>query len=278
MKWFKHDSDANRDAKLKKVIIKYGMAGYGLYWFCLEEIASNITENKFTFELESDSDVIARDTGINSELVAEMMTYMVNLKLFENQEGLITCLKMLSRLDQSMTSNAHMRNIISSAKTANNHDKIMTESSDNHDPVMTKSCKSREDKIRLDQIIKEKKITKEKVKKKKETDSILKVYFINEDVSEQVVNDFIAHRKNKKALITETAMDGIKREADKAGVSLETALKECCERGWIGFKADWYLKPGNQSKSSGRDLAEEARRSKALKLKLYPNSEKDITP
>tara|TARA_R110000772_G_scaffold4573_5_gene16368 strand:- start:2806 stop:3576 length:771 start_codon:yes stop_codon:yes gene_type:complete len=147
LKWLKHDTSANRDAKLKKVIIKYGMAGYGLYWFCLEEIGSNVTESKFTFELESDSDVIARDTGINSELVSEMMTYMVNLGLFENQSGLITCLKMLSRLDQSMTSNAHMRNIISSAKKANNPNTIMIKSDFSHDKIMTKSCpeESRED-------------------------------------------------------------------------------------------------------------------------------------
>jgi len=128
MKWFKHDSDAHRDAKLKKVIIKYGMSGYGLYWYCLEEISHGVSENKFTFELESDADVIAHDTGINTELVSEMMTFMVNLGLFENQSGVISCLKMLNRLDLSMTSNAHMRNIISRAKSGNSHDKVMTES------------------------------------------------------------------------------------------------------------------------------------------------------
>ena len=36
MKWFKHDSNANTDAKLKRVRMKYGMQGYGLYWYCLE--------------------------------------------------------------------------------------------------------------------------------------------------------------------------------------------------------------------------------------------------
>jgi len=28
MKWFKHDSDANQDAKLKKLRLKYGAQGY----------------------------------------------------------------------------------------------------------------------------------------------------------------------------------------------------------------------------------------------------------
>ena len=30
MKWFKHDSDANLDAKLQNVLLDYGLEGYGL--------------------------------------------------------------------------------------------------------------------------------------------------------------------------------------------------------------------------------------------------------
>ena len=58
-------------------------------------------------------------------------------------------------------------------------------------------------------------------------------------VSESVWQDFQKLRKSKKAAITVTAMLGIKREADKARVSLQTALETCCERGWVGFKAEW---------------------------------------
>lgn len=58
-------------------------------------------------------------------------------------------------------------------------------------------------------------------------------------IAPEVVRDFKALRKIKKAAITETAVDGIKREADKAGVTFEAALRICCERGWAGFKAGW---------------------------------------
>lgn len=58
-------------------------------------------------------------------------------------------------------------------------------------------------------------------------------------VSPQVIADFKALRKTKKAAITETAMAGIRREASKAGLSLEAALAMCCERGWQSFKAEW---------------------------------------
>lgn len=58
-------------------------------------------------------------------------------------------------------------------------------------------------------------------------------------ISPEVVRDFKALRKAKKAAITQTAVDGIQREAGKAGVTFEQALRTCCERGWAGFKADW---------------------------------------
>jgi len=60
-----------------------------------------------------------------------------------------------------------------------------------------------------------------------------------EGVTDSVWQDWIKLRKEKRAAVTQTAVDGIEREARKAGISLQTALETCCERGWTGFKADW---------------------------------------
>jgi hypothetical protein len=59
------------------------------------------------------------------------------------------------------------------------------------------------------------------------------------EVSPQVVADFTAHRRAVRAPISQTALDTIRREAGKAGLSLEAALSMCCARGWRGFKAEW---------------------------------------
>jgi len=58
-------------------------------------------------------------------------------------------------------------------------------------------------------------------------------------VSESIFKDYMDVRKAKKAKWTETALKGLIRESDKAGISLQEAMQICCERGWIGFKADW---------------------------------------
>ena len=58
-------------------------------------------------------------------------------------------------------------------------------------------------------------------------------------VTDSVWQDWLKLRKEKKAAVTQTALDGIEREAKKAGVSLQTALETCCARGWTGFKSEW---------------------------------------
>jgi uncharacterized protein YdaU (DUF1376 family) len=71
-------------------------------------------------------------------------------------------------------------------------------------------------------------------------------------VTDGVWQDWLKLRKAKKAAVTQTALDGIQREADKARVSLQTALETCCERGWTGFKAEWMQpQPTHHDKNMG---------------------------
>jgi len=95
---------------------------------------------------------------------------------------------------------------------------------------------------------------------KKKKNSILRK---PESVCESVWQDFLSHRKAKKAPLTETAIKGIIREADKAGWTLENALIETCASGWQSFKAkyvqtDNYNQKGKENAKSklARETAE----------------------
>ena len=60
-------------------------------------------------------------------------------------------------------------------------------------------------------------------------------------IPSDLLNDWIAVRKAKKAgPLTNTAIAGLRREADKAGISVDAAVTACCEFGWQGFNAQWY--------------------------------------
>ena len=137
MEWFKHDSNASNDAKLKKLIIRYGVTGYAIYFHCLELICGDVNKNNLTFQLEHDSEIIADNLKINGtseqsgrEVVEEIMRYIVSLGLFQSDGSRIFCTKLLHRIDTSMTSNTKFREMITEAK--------------NHDTVMIPSCKKEE--------------------------------------------------------------------------------------------------------------------------------------
>ena len=70
-----------------------------------------------------------------------------------------------------------------------------------------------------------------------------------EGIDEQVAKDYLVVRETKKAALTKTALDGNKREANKAGITLEAAIRVCIENNWRAFIAEWYANR-NKNKSS----------------------------
>jgi len=76
---------------------------------------------------------------------------------------------------------------------------------------------------------------------KTETVTKTKTVETPEGVLQSVWDEFVAHRKSKKAKVTDLVIEGIAKEATKAGWSLEDALKEIIVRNWQSFKADWVV-------------------------------------
>lgn len=125
------------------------MAGYGLYWYCLELIAQGIDQKKITFELEHDSEILAHDTGINYQLVSEMMIFMVDLGLFENVNGVITCFKMAMRLDDHTARNPQIKDI--QAKLfKHTSDKLRSDNEVTTDTLSSRVEESRVEENRID--------------------------------------------------------------------------------------------------------------------------------
>lgn len=65
-----------------------------------------------------------------------------------------------------------------------------------------------------------------------------------DDVGEQVWDEFLILRKQKRKTFTELALKGMRREAEAAGLSLEEAMTMCVEHGWQSFQAK-YVKDQN---------------------------------
>lgn len=67
-----------------------------------------------------------------------------------------------------------------------------------------------------------------------------------DDVGEQVWDEFLILRKQKRKTFTELALKGMRREAEAAGLSLEEAMTMCVEHGWQSFQAK-YVRDQNGS-------------------------------
>jgi hypothetical protein len=96
--------------------MRYGAEGYGLYWYCLEHVCDNL-EPRLTFELEHDSEILAHELKIDTLKVEEMMRYMVQLGLFEESEGVVTCMKLARHLGDNLTRNTQLKSIIKQSKS-----------------------------------------------------------------------------------------------------------------------------------------------------------------
>ena len=87
-------------------------------------------------------------------------------------------------------------------------------------------------------------------KKKKQRFSIDKP----DDIEQQVWDDYIAIRRQKKTPYTHTAHSRNVSQAQKAGVSINEALVFACHKGWQSFTADYYFNAtkGNTNGTNGK--------------------------
>lgn len=89
-----------------------------------------------------------------------------------------------------------------------------------------------------------------------------------EDVPAQVWADWLKHRKEKRAPVTDTVINGARSEAAKAGMTLTEFLTEWCTRGSQGLKAEWLTGAGRQRP---RQFDKDERDRQAMAL-LWPDT------
>jgi hypothetical protein len=65
--YFSHDYNARNDEKIKRLIRKHGMVGYGIFWSIVEDLYNNANA------LQTDYDGIAYDLRTESDIVASVI-------------------------------------------------------------------------------------------------------------------------------------------------------------------------------------------------------------
>jgi hypothetical protein len=138
------------DVKMRRVISKYGLRGYGLYNFILESITAHIEDDRPLPILEEASTDIAELFNEDTAKIEEMLWYFIAQGLIEQEEieGKIMCTKVYRYLQQSETRSKKIRALIQNYKNVN------IKSPELLSQTVTDNC---EEKTRLDKTIREKK-------------------------------------------------------------------------------------------------------------------------
>lgn len=89
--YFSHDYNARNDIKIKKLISKHGLIGYGIYWALIEDLYNN------TNVLHLDYDCISYDLRVEKNLVESIIN---EFDLFQIEGNIFGSLSVQRRLEQ----------------------------------------------------------------------------------------------------------------------------------------------------------------------------------
>ena len=89
--YFSHDYNSRTDEKIKRLIRKHGMLGYGLFWAIVEDLYNNANV------LRTDYDGIAYELHIDTETIRSIIN---DFNLFEIKDNEFGSLSVQSRLDK----------------------------------------------------------------------------------------------------------------------------------------------------------------------------------
>jgi len=89
--WFSHDYNARSDSKIKKLIAKLGMEGYGAFWAIVEDLYNNANA------LHLDCDCIAYDLHVDCETIKSIIH---DFELFVISEEKVSSNSVQRRIDE----------------------------------------------------------------------------------------------------------------------------------------------------------------------------------
>ena len=118
MQFFKHYTNMRNDVKIKRVIKRYGLKGYGLYNAIIESIAESLCSERPLPTLEETAQDIAEQYNDDTAAINDIMSYMLKQGLFELDEitGRIICHKLYRFIDKSQTRSPEIRQMIENYK------------------------------------------------------------------------------------------------------------------------------------------------------------------
>lgn len=218
--YFSHDYNTREDEKIKELVYKNGMLGYGIYWAIVEMLYQNANAlrtnyNRIAFDIHQSSDETVKSVITDFELFSfsEDGEYFYSESIERRLE---------KRNDKSEKARQSALNRWN--RSEGNANALETHSESD----AIKESKGKESKVNI-LLEKETKHTSFNFRKSLEEKSL----------DNNLVDEWMIVRKKLKAVDTETAFKKFISEVIKSGKTIDYVLKLCIEKSWRGFSADW---------------------------------------
>ena len=240
--YFSHDYNARSDIKIKKLIVKHGYEGYGLYWAIIEDLYQNANA------MPLDYDCIAYDLRASSDMIRSIIN---DFGLFELDDDSFGSLSVQRRLDQR---NEKSRKARQSAMKRWGGDAN----------ALRNKCDSN--------TIKESKIKESKVKDNNRTtmrEFNFKKSMLDYGFDALLVDEWLAIRKKKKAVNSQFSFNSFISQVEKTGIDKNEVMRVIAEKQWAGFNHAWMKNINNNLNGNENETDSRDRESIKRKQEIY---------
>jgi hypothetical protein len=202
--YFTHDYNARTDSRIKNLIRRHKMLGYGIYWAIIEDLYQNA--NALPLDCVGIAFDLHTDKAIIESIIYDFDLFVVTGNTFGSNS-------VQRRLEYRNEKSNKARQ--SALNRWNKDANAMRSHSDGN--AINKS-----------------KVNNSKVNKYNFRESLIGFGF-----EPKLVDEWLVVRKQKKGVNSETAFTAFAREVEKTGVEKNAVLQKCIERSWCGFEANW---------------------------------------
>jgi hypothetical protein len=150
--YFSHDYNSRQDEKIKRLIMKHGLLGYGIFWAIVEDLYNNANA------LQMDYEGIAFELRVDESIIKSIIN---DFKLFVFNEDTFGSLSVEKRLNHRNEKSNKARNSANKRweKTNNNANALQTQSDSNAikeikgNEIKSKEIKIKENKINIKEFV-----------------------------------------------------------------------------------------------------------------------------
>lgn len=212
MKYYLHDSNSFSDEKITELYLNFGYEGLGLFYTTLEKLASQ--------EKPIKTNVLKSQLNVGKKL-NKCWDFMESLGILSSNNGETFSKQLLNFSEKYQIKKEKNKEKIKQWRENQSNTENVTSYEPSCNPPKVKLSKVKESKVN------------------NISDFSFKKSLSDLGVNENLINDWLLVRKNKKATNSETAFNLLRSEFESSGLEINEILKICVLNSWSGFKKEW---------------------------------------